>query len=325
MSTNRPTRNIVVLDGYTLNPGDLTWDRLERLGKCTFHDRTPADQIIDRARDASIVLTNKVVLSRAVLDHLPQLEYIGVLATGTNVVDFDAASAHKIIVTNVPAYSTSSVAQLVFAHLLHFTHHVSEHSASVRRGDWAASDDFCYWNHPLVELDGLTMGIVGLGQIGRAVARLADAHGMRVFAVSTSSQEPPDYVELVPMERLLHESDVVSLHCPLTPATTQLINRARLALMKPTALLINTSRGPVVDEEALAEALNSGQIAGAGLDVLAVEPPPADHPLVAASNCHITPHIAWASRSARQRLLATAVRNIEAFLEGKPENVVPVG
>ncbi len=314
---------IVVLDGHALNPGDLDWDALQGLGSCEIHDRTPPEQVVRRAQAAQIVLTNKTVLSRESIERLPQLKYIGVLATGYNVVDVEAAHRQGICVTNVPAYGTPSVAQMAFAHLLNLTQHVAEHAQSVRAGDWSRSKDFCYWNFPLVELAGLTMGIVGFGRIGRETAKLAQAFGMKVvyydvFAVPVPASE----ARPVDLDTLFRDSDVVSLHCPLTQANRGLVNRLRLEVMKPSAFLINTSRGPLVDEPALAEALNAGRIAGAGLDVLCEEPPRADNPLRHARNCYITPHIAWATRAARQRLLEIAISNVRAFLEGKPQNVV---
>jgi glycerate dehydrogenase len=314
---------IVVLDGHTLNPGDLTWDALKELGPCEVYDRTEPRRLVERAAGAEIVLTNKTVLSGAALGQLPQLRYIGVLATGYNVVDIAAAKQRGICVTNVPAYGTPSVAQMVFAHLLYFAQHVSEHGESVRRGDWSRSPDFCYWNYPLIELAGLTMGIVGLGRIGRATAQLALAFGMKIigFDVTPDLAMPPEVVA-VDLDTLFRDSDVISLHCPLTAETQGLINRQRLERMKPTAFLINTSRGPLVDEPALAEALNRGRIAGAGLDVLCEEPPRPDNPLLHARNCTITPHIAWATKAARQRLMDIAVANVRAFLQRKPQNVV---
>jgi glycerate dehydrogenase len=314
---------IVVLDGHTLNPGDLTWDPLKTLGPCEVHDRTETTQVVERAAGAEIVLTNKTVLTRPALAQLPQLRYLGVLATGYNVVDLEAAQEQKICVTNVPAYGTPSVAQMVFAHLLHFTQHVSEHSRSVHHGDWSRSPDFCYWDYPLVELAGLTMGIVGLGRIGRQTARLALAFGMKVLYFDvTPPPVVPEEMAAVDLDTLFRTSDVISLHCPLTQENRGFVNRGRLAMMKPTAFLINTSRGPLIDEPALAEALNRGHLAGAGLDVLCQEPPEPDHPLLRARHCTITPHIAWATRAARQRLLDIAVANVRAFLQGRPQNVV---
>ena len=313
---------IVVLDGYTLNPGDLSWSALEALGSCTIHDRTPPELIVERARDADIVFTNKIVLGRAEFARLPRLRYVGVLATGYNVVDVAAAREHGIVVTNIPAYGTMSVAQLVFAHLLNLTHHVAQHGDSVRRGDWTRSPDFSYSLSPLVELDGLTLGLVGFGRIGQAVGRMAQAFGMRVIVHTRAPRHLDPPVEAVTLDELFRRSDVVSLHCPLTDATRGLVDGRRLALMKPTAFLINTSRGPLVDETALADALNAGRLAGAGLDVLATEPPRADNPLLTARNCHITPHLAWATKAARERLLATAIDNLRAFLVGQPRNVV---
>ena len=315
--------NIVVLDGFTLNPGDLSWDALKALGPCTIHDRTPPDLIVERARDAEIVLTNKTVLGRDVMTALPKLKYVGVLATGYNVVDIAAAKDRGVPVTNVPDYGTPSVAQHTFALLLELTQHSGHHAQTVRDGRWTRSADFCYWDFPLIELHGLTFGIVGFGKIGRAVAKLAEAFGMRVLVHNRSqpSNFPAQY-ELVSLDDLLARSDVVSLHCPLTPENKQFINADRLSRMKPSAFLLNTSRGPLLDEQAVAEALNSGRIAGAAMDVLSVEPPKAGNPLITAKNCIVTPHIAWATRAARSRLMDVAVANIREFLAGKPQNVV---
>ena len=316
------TKKIVVVDGCTLNPGDLSWEPLQALGDCTIHDRSRPEEVLPRAENAEIVLTNKVVLSHDIIDSLPKLQYIGVLATGYNIVDIDAARNRNIPVTNIPTYGTLSVAQMVFAHLLNLTQRASDHSRAVVDQRWANAKDFCFWDYPLIELDGLTMGIVGLGQIGQDTARLANAFGMRVIASSQSEITGSDTITPVSLDTLFQESDVVSLHCPLTAETEKMVNGERLEQMKSTAFLINTSRGPLIDELALAEALTAGKIAGAGLDVLATEPPPADHPLVGVENCIITPHIAWATRSARSRLLATAVENLAAFLSGEPRNVV---
>ncbi len=314
--------NIVVLDGYTLNPGDLSWETLQALGQCTIYDRTPAALTVPRAREAEIVLTNKVVLNREVIAQLPKLRYIGVLATGYNVVDVAAARERDIVVTNVPAYSTRSVAQLVFALLLGLTHHVGHHAQTVREGRWSASPDFSYTDFSLIELDGLTMGVVGLGRIGRAVTALAQAFGMSVLAQHYRPTTPPSGVELVELDDLFRRSDVVSLHCPLTAENAGLVHAGRLALMKPTAFFINTARGPLVNEQDLADALNAGRLAGAGLDVLSLEPPAADNPLLNAKNCLITPHFAWATYAARVRLLSAAVDNIRAFVAGSPVNRV---
>jgi glycerate dehydrogenase len=316
---------IVVLDGHTMNPGDLSWAELEKLGDCEVFERSTPEQALHRSAGAQVVLTNKVVFSREVLQQLPELRYIGVTATGYNVVDTAAARDRGVVVTNVPTYATRSVAQAVFAHVLNLTHHVGQHAEGVRGGRWTASVDFCYWDWPLVELEGLTMGLVGFGRIGRATAELARAFGIHVLAYD---QRPDPAaaaaagVELTGLDDLLARGDVVSLHCPMTPQTQHMVDARWLAKMKPTAFLINTSRGGLVDAAALAEALAAGRIAGAGLDVLEVEPPPAGNPLLTAPNCHITPHVAWATRSARQRLLATVVANVAAFLAGKPINVV---
>ncbi|MGQ9660867.1 MAG: D-2-hydroxyacid dehydrogenase [Kiritimatiellia bacterium] len=316
---------IVVLDGYTLNPGDLSWAPLEALGPCTIYDWTPAEKTFDRAKDAAIVLTNKTILDAETIAGLPLLRYIGVLATGYNVVDIEAARQRGIPVANVPDYATPSVVQTVFAHLLEHTHHVAQHSDGIRAGKWSRSRDFCYWERPLLELAGLTMGILGVGRIGQAVARVARAFRMNVIACDPFVRSQPSgltEVEMVDLESLFRKSDVLTLHCVLSEQTRRIVNAERLALMRPTAILINTGRGALVDEIALAEALNAGRIAGAGLDVLSVEPPPPDNPLLSARNCTITPHIAWATRAARQRLLQVAVANVAAFLEGKPINVV---
>lgn len=315
---------IVVLDGHTLNPGDLNWAELEALGDCAVYDRSTAAEVLPRAQEAGMVLTNKTVLTREQIHALPRLRYIGVLATGYNVVDVAAARERGIPVCNVPTYGTRSVAQHTFALLLELAHRTGHHAQTVRDGRWARSVDFCYWDYPLVELEGLTMGIVGFGRIGRAVAEVAAAFGMKVLASDTycAPDSAPPFVRFVELDRLFTDSDVVSLHCPLTPQTNHLVSRERLARMKPTAFLLNTSRGPLVDGTALAEALNAGRLAGAALDVLAVEPPAADHPLFSAKNCFITPHIAWATRAARSRLMQTAVANVRAFLAGQPQNVV---
>jgi glycerate dehydrogenase len=315
--------NIVVLDGHTLNPGDLSWDELRALGPCVIHDRTPAVEIVARSAEAGIIITNKVSFSRETLLALPKLRYIGVSATGYNIIDTTAARERNVTVANVPAYGTRSVAQHTFALLLELTQHAGQHSQSARAGGWSRSPDWCYWEQPLVELDGLTLGIVGFGRIGRAVAELAQAFGMKVItAVSPRSKEIPHNISVVELDYLFATADVVSLHCPLTSETKELVNAARLARMKPTAFLLNTSRGPLIDEAALADSLNADRLAGAGLDVLSAEPPRPENPLLAAKNCIITPHIAWATRAARERLMRVAVENVRAFLAGKPQNVV---
>jgi len=314
---------IVVLDGHTLNPGDLSWEGLEALGETTVYDRTPDDQIVARAQGAQVVLVNKVSLSRETLDQLPDLRLIGVLATGYNIVDVEAAAERQIPVCNVPTYGTQSVAQMAFAHIFNLTQHVAHHAETVKAGRWAESDDWCYWDFPLIELMGLTLGVVGFGRIGRQSAIIGKAYGMRVIAHDAYVEDSGDAdIAMVGLETLLRESDVVTLHCPLTPETDKLMNAERLALMKPTAFLVNTSRGPLVDEPALAQALNEGCIAGAGLDVLGVEPALPDNPLLTAKNCYITPHIAWATASARRRLMGTAVENVRAFTQGRLQNVV---
>lgn len=313
---------IVVLDGYTLNPGDLNWDAMKMLGECEVHDRTAPGDVLARAAGAEILLTNKTPLAREHFLALPKLRYIGVLATGTNVVDLAAARERGITITNVPAYATASVAQFVFALLHECASHVGAHSQSVHAGAWTRCPDFCFWEYPLVELSGLTMGLIGFGNIGRAVARLALAYDMPVLAYVRQPDNPPAGVQFASLEKVFRESDVLSLHCPLTPETRQLVNAGSLARMKPGAFLINTARGPLVDEPALAAALNSGRLAGAGLDVLSLEPPAADNPLLSAKNCIVTPHMSWGTRAARTRLMKTVVDNVRAFLAGKPQNVV---
>lgn len=312
---------IVVLDGYTLNPGDLDWARLRGLGDCEIHDRTHPDEIVARARDADVILTNKCPLSADTLPKLPRLRYIGVLATGYNIVDIDAAAAAKIVVTNVPAYGTRAVAQHVFALLLELTNSVGVHARSVREGEWARSVEWCYWKRPLVELDGLALGLVGYGRIGCAVAEIGRALGMRIVVASRRAPAEAGIAH-VGLDDLFRLSDVVSLHCPLTPDTRGMVSRARLELMKRSAFLINTARGPLINEADLAAALHAGSLAGAALDVLSTEPPSAENPLAAAPNCVITPHIAWAAVAARSRLMEIAVANLEAWQHGSPQNRV---
>lgn len=314
---------IVILDGYALNPGDLSYDCLRQFGELTIYDRTLPEELIVRAHEADAVLTNKVVFGEREIAQLPRLRYIGVQATGYNIIDIEAARRHGVTVTNIPAYSTDSVAQTVMAHLLNITQRIDYYAQENRRGRWTSSPDFCYWDTPLMELRGKQIGIVGLGRTGMAVAHLAAAFGMRVAAyTSKSPEELPENVSKVSLDALFATSDVVSLHCPLTPDTHHLVNRARLALMKPTAILINTARGPVVDEQALADALNSGVLYAAGIDVLTEEPPRDDSPLLVARNCFVTPHIAWATLEARTRLLHICENNLRAYLEGCPQNVV---
>ena len=315
--------NIVVLDGYAANPGDLCWDELQALGECTIYDRTAPAEVLERAAGAEILLTNKTVLTAEHMAALPELKYIGVLATGYNIVDTTAAKERGIIVTNIPAYSTDSVAQMVFAHILNITQQVQHHSEEVHRGRWTASKDFCFWDTPLIELREKKLGIVGLGHTGFTTARIAIGFGMKVCAYTskTNFQLPPE-IRKMELDELFRECDVVSLHCPLTPDTKELVNADRLALMKPTAILINTGRGPLVNEKDLADALNKGVIAAAGLDVLSSEPPQYTNPLLTAKNCFITPHIAWATKEARVRLMRIAVGNLKGFIKGEIVNNV---
>jgi glycerate dehydrogenase len=314
----------VVLDGYALNPGDLSWDTLSAIASLTVHDRTPEAEVVARLAGATAAFTNKTPLSRATLAQLQDLRYIGVLATGYNIVDVAAAREFGITATNIPTYGTASVAQMVFALLLELCHHVQQHSDAVRAGQWAVNPDWCFWRTPLMELAGKTMGIVGFGRIGRQVAKIADAFGMKVIAHDNVPGEPPEYegFRWVGLAELLSESDVVSLHCPLFPDTKDLMNAERLALMKPSAFLINTSRGPLIVEQDLADALSQGVIAGAGIDVLPQEPPVHGSPLFSARNCIVTPHIAWATHEARARLMDIAVENLRAFLDLNPVNVI---
>ena len=315
---------IVVLDGYTLNPGDLSWKDLEALGTVKIYDRTHPGEVVERATGAQIVLTNKTVLDGEALSQLPDLKYIGVLATGYNVVNLEAARRQGITVTNIPAYSTDSVAQMVFAHLLNITQRVGHYAEEVASGHWTKQADFSYWNTPLVELAGKTLGVIGLGHTGMATARIALAFGMQVLAYTSKSaaELPAGIRKADSLEQVFSDSNVVSLHCPLTETTKNLVNMGRLKLMKREAVLINTGRGGLVNETDLAEALEKGLLAAAGVDVLSSEPPVPGHPLVGVKNCFITPHIAWATLEARQRLMGQAVRNIEAFLSGQPINTV---
>lgn len=315
--------NIVILDGYALNPGDLSYECLQQFGTLKVYDRTTPEQVVERAREADAVLTNKVVLGENEFAQLPHLRYVGVQATGYNVVDVEAARRYGIIVTNIPAYSTASVAQMVMAHLLNITQSVDYYAQQNYAGRWSTNPDFCYWDNRLIELAGKQMGIVGFGRTGSVVARLAQAFGMRIVTYTSKPQDTlPDGVEKCSLDTLFATSDVVSLHCPLVPATHHLVNAERLAQMKATAILINTARGPIVDEEALAQALNSGQLYAAGVDVLCEEPPRVQSPLLKARNCFVTPHIAWATLEARTRLLQICEANLRAFIEGHPQNVV---
>ena len=313
---------IVVLDGYTLNPGDLSWEGIEKLGNCTIYERTPADLTLEHAKNAVAVFTNKVILDETLISQLPVLKFIGVLATGYNVVDVDAARKAGIVVCNIPAYSTNSVAQMVFAHILHFTQHVARHSASVANGDWAESVDFSYWLTPQTELAGKTIGIIGFGQIGQAVARIALAMNMKVIFNNRSKKETGLDATQTDLDTLLATSDFISINCPLTDENKGFINRDTIEKMKRSAFLVNTGRGPLIHEQDLANALNAGRIAGAGLDVLSVEPASKENPLPKAKNCFITPHIAWATLEARQRLMKIAGDNLEAFINKSPINVV---
>ena len=314
---------IVILDGFTATQHDLSWKEVEMLGEVIVYDRTRPDDTVERCRGAVAVLTNKVVLSADVIAQLPELKYIGVLATGYNVVDLEAARQQGIVVTNIPAYSTMSVAQMVFAHILNVTMHVDHYAVENRNGRWSRSEDFCWMDTPVVELSGKILGIVGLGNIGSAVARIANAFGMEVMAV-TSKEQPllPNYIKKVTTDELFHTSDFISLHCPLTESTRGLICRESIAKMKPGVVIINTGRGPLVNEQDMAEALQQGRVGAFCADVLAQEPPAANHPLSGSPRAYITPHIAWASREARMRLIHIAAANLEAFLNGKPQNVV---
>ncbi|ATP58923.1 glycerate dehydrogenase [Pedobacter ginsengisoli] len=315
---------IVILDGYTLNPGDLSWDGLKEFGEVTLYDRTPVSEVVERSKGADVIFTNKTPVNAEALNSLPDLKYIGVLATGYNIVDTQMAREKGITVSNVPGYGTPSVVQMTFALLLELCLHVQRHSDAVVSGRWASSTDFCFWDYPLVELTGKTMGIIGFGDIGRQVADVATAFGMKVIGTSRNrtDQSHRSNFKWAEIPELLEQSDVVSIHCPLTPETKGLINKENLLRMKSSAFLLNTSRGPVIIEEDLAEALNNSKIAGAGLDVLSVEPPSKDNPLFGAKNCIITPHIAWATKEARARLMEITIRNLSAYKNGNPVNVV---
>lgn len=314
---------IVVLDGFAMNPGDLSWNELKKLGNCKIFERTKPDETFERVRDAQAIITNKVVINRKLIEQLPQLKYVGVTATGYNVVDVKAASEHGVVVTNIPAYSTDSVAQLVFSHLLNVVNRVELHAQSVREGEWSRNPDFSYWKTPQVELAGKTIGIVGLGQIGRKVAAIAAAFGMKVLFQNRSvkTDVPEEFVQ-TDLETVFSQSDFVSLNCPLTTENAAFVNKELIGTMKKTAVLINTGRGGLINEQDLADALNTGRIAAACLDVLSTEPPLAGNPLISARNCFITPHVAWATFEARQRLMAVTIANLQAFQSGNPTNVI---
>lgn len=315
--------NIVVLDGFAANPGDVSWAEMEGLGQLTVYPRTAPEEVIDRAKEADAVLTNKVVLSATVLSQLPRLKYVGVLATGYNVVDTEAARKQGIAVTNIPAYSTDSVAQLTFAHILNITNRVAHYARLNRSGRWSRNEDFCYWDTQLTELSGKTLGIVGLGAIGMKVATIARTFGMDVFALTSKHHaDLPNGIQKGTLEGVLSVSDILTLHCPLTPDTHHLINKETLSQMKDGAILINTGRGPLVDEQAVFDALESGRLQAFCADVLTQEPPRDDSPLLHHKNAFITPHIAWATDEARQRLMDIAVANLRAFKDGQPVNVV---
>ena len=314
---------IVVLDGFALNPGDLSWDGLKELGECQIYDRTKHEEILERIKDAEAVITNKAILDEQFVDRLPHLKYIGVTATGYNVVDVQAASRKGIVVTNIPAYSTDSVAQLVFSHILNIVNRIETHASSVRSGEWANNQDFAYWKSPQTELAGKTLGIVGFGRIGRKVAQIGLAFGMKV--IFNNRSQITDILSGTcqsSLDEVFAKSDVVSINCPLTAENSEFVNRSLLLKMKQSAILINTGRGGLINEAELAAALNSGIIAAAGLDVLSTEPPKSDNPLLTAKNCFITPHIAWATLEARQRLINITVENLHRFILGKPQNVV---
>lgn len=308
---------IVVLDGYCLNPGDLSWKEMESLGDLKVYDRTSPAEFLERSEGAEVLITNKTLISADDMEALPQLKYIGVLATGYNVVDVEAAKKKGIVVTNIPAYSTSSVAQMVFAHLLNITQRVGHYADMNHQGKWSDNIDFCYWDTDLIELDGKWMGIVGFGNIGQATARIALAYGMRVGVFTSKSQNDlPAGIIKMDLKELFTTCDVISLHCPLTPSTQEMVNAERLKLMKPNSILINTGRGPLINEQDLANALNESKILAAGLDVLSTEPPTSTNPLLSARNCFITPHIAWATKEARIRLMQIAVSNLKGYING---------
>jgi glycerate dehydrogenase len=314
---------IVVLDGYTENPGDLSWDSLKKFGELKVYDRTPSDKIIERISDAEVIYTNKTPISRATLDACPNIKFIGVLATGYNVIDCVAAKEKGIPVANVPMYGTAAVGQFAIALLLEICHHIGHHDAAVHQGSWEHNDDWCFWDYPLIELAGKTMGIIGLGRIGQTTAKIAGALGMNVIAFDEiRNDEGRAVATYVTLNELLAASDVIALHCPLFPSTQGMINQKTIGTMKDGVIIINNSRGPLIVEQDLADALNNGKVYSAGLDVVSTEPIKGDNPLLKAKNCIITPHISWASRESRQRLMDIAVNNLEQFMKGTPENVV---
>lgn len=315
---------IVILDAYTSNPGDLSWEKFEKLGELSVYDRTPREKVVERCKDAEIVLDNKVVLDKEILTQLPKLKYIGILATGYNIVDVEAAKELGITVCNVPTYSTSAVAQLTFALILEIYNRVSVHNDAVRGGEWASCKDFCFQKTPLIELAGKTIGIVGFGKIGQEVAKIADAFSMNILCAVHHPKPQPSYknFKFVSLDELARESDIITFHCPLTQETTGTVDEEFISKMKKNAVIINTARGPIINENDLARALDSGRIAGAAVDVLSCEPPKADNPLLSCKNCIITPHIAWAGYETRVRLLDVVYSNLKAFIDGKPVNVV---
>lgn len=315
---------IVILDGYTENPGDLSWEGFEQLGDLTVYDRTPKELIVERIGDADVVYTNKTPITRETIDACPNMKYIGVLATGYNVIDVHYAKEKNVLVSNIPTYGTDAVSQFAIAHLLEMSHHIGLHADAVRNGEWTTNPDWTFWKRPLIELAGKTMGIIGFGRIGQGTGRIAQALGMKVLAYDAYKVEElvSDSCRYVELDELFRESDVISLHCPLFPETEGIINKENIAKMKDGVKIINTSRGPLIVEQDLADALNSGKVSGAGLDVVSTEPIRADNPLLTAKNAYITPHIAWAPKESRQRLMDIAVNNLKSYLEGTPENIV---
>ena len=316
--------NIVILDAYTTNPGDLSWERFSEFGEVTAYDYTPPELIIERCKDAEIIIDNKVILTKEIMDNLPKLKYIGMLSTGFNVIDIDAAKKNGVVVCNVPTYSTAAVAQLTFALILEIYNQVGVHNEAVHSGEWSSCRDFCFQKTPLIELSNKTIGLIGYGKIGSEVAKIADAFSMNILCYVPSKKPLPDFknFRFVTLDELAEQSDIVSLHCPLTPETTGIINKRFISKMKENAIIINTSRGPAIDEQALADALNEGKIAGAGVDVLSTEPPKENNPLLTCQKCFITPHIAWAGFETRERLIGVVYDNLKSFINGNPTNVV---